>query len=52
MTTPSALVRPTGVPFTRRLGARLVLLPAVVLSLLPPRRIRAVLAVVRRGAAP
>ncbi|MEU1131642.1 lasso peptide biosynthesis B2 protein [Streptomyces sp. NPDC005900] len=52
MTTPSALVRPTGVPFTRRLGARLVLLPAVALSLLPPRRIRAVLAVVRRGAAP
>ncbi|MEV0254076.1 lasso peptide biosynthesis B2 protein [Streptomyces sp. NPDC050732] len=52
MTTPSALERPTGVPFARRLAARLVLLPAVVLSFLPPRRIRAVLAVVRRGAAP
>ncbi|MGC5034639.1 lasso peptide biosynthesis B2 protein [Streptomyces sp. DT190] len=52
MTTPSALERPTGVPFTRRLAARLVLLPALALSLLPPRRIRAVLAVLRRGAAP
>ncbi|MFE6282649.1 lasso peptide biosynthesis B2 protein [Streptomyces sp. NPDC057877] len=52
MTTPSALERPTGVPFTRRLAARLVLLPAVVLSLLPPRRIRALLGVVRRGAPP
>ncbi|WP_055565690.1 lasso peptide biosynthesis B2 protein [Streptomyces atriruber] len=52
MTTPSALERPTGVPFTRRLAARLVLLPAVALSFLPPRRIRAVLDVLRRGAAP
>lgn len=52
MTTPSALERPTGVPFARRLAARLVLLPAVLLSFLPPRRIRAVLDVVRRGAAP
>ncbi|MGW5616618.1 lasso peptide biosynthesis B2 protein [Streptomyces sp. NPDC003877] len=52
MTTPSALERPTDVPFTRRLAARLVLLPALALSLLPPRRIRAVLAVLRRGAAP
>ncbi|GAA2524680.1 hypothetical protein GCM10010423_17750 [Streptomyces levis] len=52
MTTPSALERPTGVPFTRRLAARLVLLPALALSLLPPRRIRAVLGVLRRGAAP
>ncbi|MFK4066823.1 lasso peptide biosynthesis B2 protein [Streptomyces sp. NPDC029674] len=52
MTTPSALERPTGVPFTRRLAARLVLLPAVGLSFLPPRRIRAVLDVVRRGATP
>ncbi|MEG8279939.1 lasso peptide biosynthesis B2 protein [Streptomyces sp. AHA2] len=52
MTTPSALERPTGVPFARRLAARLVLLPALALSLLPPRRIRAVLAVLRRGAAP
>ncbi|WP_432192256.1 lasso peptide biosynthesis B2 protein [Streptomyces sp. bgisy027] len=52
MTTPSALERPTGVPLGRRLAARLVLLPAVALALLPPRRIRAVLGVVRRGAAP
>ncbi|MYS28862.1 polyketide beta-ketoacyl synthase, partial [Streptomyces sp. SID7804] len=52
MTTPSALERPTGVPLGRRLAARLVLLPAVVLALLPPRRIRAVLSLLRRGAAP
>ncbi|MFG2647729.1 lasso peptide biosynthesis B2 protein [Streptomyces sp. NPDC048436] len=52
MTTPSALERPGGVPFARRMAARLVLLPAVALSLLPPRRIRAVLDVARRGAGP
>ncbi|MET9429619.1 lasso peptide biosynthesis B2 protein [Streptomyces sp. NPDC003036] len=52
MTTPSALERPTGVPFARRLAARLVLLPAFALALLPPRRVRAVLGVVRRGARP
>ncbi|MEV8308229.1 lasso peptide biosynthesis B2 protein [Streptomyces flavidovirens] len=52
MTTPSALERPTGVPFARRLAARLVLLPALALSLLPPRRIRTVLARVRHGATP
>ncbi|MBW1599501.1 lasso peptide biosynthesis B2 protein [Streptomyces sp. JJ38] len=52
MTTPSALVRPHDVPFGRRLAARCVLLPALVLSLLPPRRIRAVLGFVRRGAVP
>ncbi|MEU9981562.1 lasso peptide biosynthesis B2 protein [Streptomyces sp. NPDC050856] len=52
MTTPSALERPAGVPFTRRLAARLVLVPALLLSLLPPRRIRAVLGLVRRGATP
>ncbi|MGI5480021.1 lasso peptide biosynthesis B2 protein [Streptomyces lavendofoliae] len=52
MTTPSALDIPTGVPFTRRLAARLVLVPAILLSLLPPRRIRAVLEVLRRGARP
>lgn len=52
MTTPSALERPSGVPFARRLAARAVLLPAVALSLLPPRRIRAVLGLVRRGATP
>ncbi|MFF1482910.1 lasso peptide biosynthesis B2 protein [Streptomyces sp. NPDC058301] len=52
MTTPSALERPTDVPFVRKLGARLVLLPAFVLSFLPPRRIRGVLNLIRRGAAP
>ncbi|MFF4948054.1 lasso peptide biosynthesis B2 protein [Streptomyces chattanoogensis] len=52
MTTPSALTRPTGVPLTLRLAARLVLLAAFPLSFLPPRRIRAVLEAVRHGAAP
>ncbi|MGW7607333.1 lasso peptide biosynthesis B2 protein [Streptomyces sp. NPDC054766] len=52
MTTPSALEQPTGVPMPRRLAARLVLLPALVLGLLPPRRIRTVLGLLRRGAAP
>ncbi|MGW7053485.1 lasso peptide biosynthesis B2 protein [Streptomyces sp. NPDC054887] len=52
MTTPSALARPSGIPFARRMAARVVLLPAVALSLLPPRRIRAVLEVARRGARP
>ncbi|MER5546888.1 lasso peptide biosynthesis B2 protein [Streptomyces sp. NPDC001118] len=52
MTTPSALERPTGVPLSRRLAARLVLLPALAVALLPPRRIRAVLGVLRRGAGP
>ncbi|MBL1083895.1 lasso peptide biosynthesis B2 protein [Streptomyces actinomycinicus] len=52
MTTPSALQRPGGVPLSRRLAARLVLLPAVALALLPPRRIRVVLGVLRRGAGP
>ncbi|MGW1245810.1 lasso peptide biosynthesis B2 protein [Streptomyces bobili] len=52
MTTPSALERPTGVPLARRLAARLVLIPAVALAMLPPRRIRTVLGILRRGAAP
>ncbi|MGW0363223.1 lasso peptide biosynthesis B2 protein [Streptomyces sp. NPDC002990] len=52
MTTPSALERPVGVPFPRRLAARLVLVPAVALSLLPPRRLRTVLGAVCRGAVP
>jgi hypothetical protein len=52
MSTPSALERPTGVPLGLRLAARLVLVPAALLALLPPRRIRAVLRVLRRGAAP
>lgn len=52
MTTPSALEQPTEVPFARRLAARLVLLPALVIALLPPRRIRAVLHLACRGATP
>jgi Transglutaminase-like superfamily len=52
MTTPSALEQPTGVPLTRRLTARLVLIPAIALTLLPPRRIRAVLDLARRGGTP
>ncbi|GHI02105.1 polyketide beta-ketoacyl synthase [Streptomyces cellostaticus] len=52
MTTPSALERPAGVPLSRRLAARLVLLPAIALALLPPRRIRTVLGILRRGARP
>ncbi|MEU2512030.1 lasso peptide biosynthesis B2 protein [Streptomyces syringium] len=52
MTTPSALHRPTGVPLTRKVAARFVLIAALALSLLPPRRIQAVLEVVRRGAVP
>lgn len=52
MSTPSAIERPCGVPLGHRLAARLVLVPAVVLSLLPPRRIRTVLGLLRRGAAP
>ncbi|MGI5526608.1 lasso peptide biosynthesis B2 protein [Streptomyces syringium] len=52
MTTPSALHRPTGVPLERRLAARLVLPAAFALSLLPPRRIRTLLCLVRRGAVP
>lgn len=52
MTTPSAIQRAHDVPFGRRAAARAVLIPAVLLSLLPPRRIRAVLELLRRGAAP
>ncbi|MEV4437051.1 lasso peptide biosynthesis B2 protein [Streptomyces sp. NPDC049555] len=52
MSTPSALARPVGVPLGHRLAARVVLLPALLLARLRPHRIRAVLNVVRRGAAP
>ncbi|WP_418960966.1 lasso peptide biosynthesis B2 protein [Streptomyces tritici] len=52
MTTPSAIERPDGVPLGRRVAAGLVLVPALLLSALPPRRIRAVLGLLRRGAAP
>lgn len=52
MTTPSALDRSASVPFGRRLAARMVLIPAAVLTLLPPRRLRSVLGLARRGAEP
>jgi Transglutaminase-like superfamily len=52
VSTPGALNRPTGVPVMRRLAARVVLGPAVLLSYLPPRRLRAVLELVSRGARP
>ncbi|MFC9930329.1 lasso peptide biosynthesis B2 protein [Streptomyces sp. NPDC127190] len=52
MSTPSALQRPYDVPLGRRLAARLVLFPALLLALLPPRRIRAALQLLRRGAGP
>lgn len=52
MTTPGALERPADVPLRRRMAARLVLLPALALAWLPPRRIRAVLGLLRRGARP
>ncbi|MFG2132948.1 lasso peptide biosynthesis B2 protein [Streptomyces sp. NPDC048751] len=52
MTTPSALERPTDVPLPRRLAALAVLLPATLLAFLPPRHIRAVLGLLRRGAVP
>lgn len=52
MTMPSALTRPGGIPRTRRLAARLAVGTACVLTPLPPRRIRSVLTLLRRGAAP
>ncbi|MEV7687203.1 lasso peptide biosynthesis B2 protein [Streptomyces bungoensis] len=52
MSAPSALERPHDVPLGRRLAARLVVVPAVLLSLLPPRHLRTALRLVRRGAAP
>lgn len=39
-------------PFRRRMAARAAVLLARMLTLLPPRRIRSVLAVLRRGAEP
>ncbi|MGP3966828.1 lasso peptide biosynthesis B2 protein [Streptomyces sp. 6N223] len=52
MTTPSALDRPAGVPFSHRLAALLVLPPAFALARLPPHRLRRVLLTLRRGASP
>ncbi len=52
MSSPSALSRPGGVPLTRRVAARLAVGLAYLLTPLPPRRIRSVLMVLRKGAAP
>ncbi|WP_030851748.1 lasso peptide biosynthesis B2 protein [Streptomyces sp. NRRL F-4474] len=53
MSTPEAVpYRPRSVPLGRRLGARVVIGCAHLLATLPPRRIRAVLALLRRGARP
>ncbi|MGW4214237.1 lasso peptide biosynthesis B2 protein [Lentzea sp. NPDC004789] len=52
MTTPSALSRPTGVPFGRRIAARIAVAAATPLTKLKPRTLRKVLAAVRRGARP
>uniref|UniRef100_A0AAU2V8R0 Lasso peptide biosynthesis B2 protein n=1 Tax=Streptomyces sp. NBC_00003 TaxID=2903608 RepID=A0AAU2V8R0_9ACTN len=52
MSTPGALARPTDVPRAHRLGARAVLPAAYLIARLPPRRILALLTVLRRGAAP
>lgn len=52
MTTPSALSRPSGVPASRRVAARLAVGLARLLAPLSPRHIRSVLALVRRGAVP
>ncbi|MEV6302676.1 lasso peptide biosynthesis B2 protein [Actinoplanes sp. NPDC051861] len=53
MSTPAALTRPVP-PGTigRRFVARLAVLAARALAVLPPRRLRTVLAVLRRGARP
>jgi hypothetical protein len=52
VTTPSALNRPVGVPVARRVAAGPAVGVARLLALLPPRHIRSVLTVLRRGAAP
>ncbi|MFD0688032.1 lasso peptide biosynthesis B2 protein [Actinomadura fibrosa] len=52
MTVPSALRRPSKVPFGRRWAARAAVLLARVLALLPPGRIRVVLGWLRRGTPP
>jgi Transglutaminase-like superfamily len=52
VTVPSALSRPAAVALRRRLAARFVVALARPLATLPPRRIRAVLEVLRRGARP
>ncbi|WP_158880516.1 lasso peptide biosynthesis B2 protein [Amycolatopsis anabasis] len=50
MTTPGALSRPGSAPFGLRVLARIAVALARLLALLPPRRLRAVLGLLRRGA--
>jgi hypothetical protein len=50
MTTPSAIDRPSGVPFRRKVAAWVAIVAARPLSWLPPRHIGAALRVLRRGA--
>jgi hypothetical protein len=52
MTTPAALSCGGVVPFRLRVGAKAAVALARLLALLPPRRIRAILDLVRRGARP
>ncbi|WP_216215014.1 lasso peptide biosynthesis B2 protein [Amycolatopsis aidingensis] len=52
MTTPSALSRPAEIPLRRRIAARAAVALARMLAVLPPHRLRRVLAVLRRGARP
>ncbi|MPZ64019.1 MAG: lasso peptide biosynthesis B2 protein [Pseudonocardiaceae bacterium] len=52
MSMPSALNRPGGVPLQRRVTAKLAVGLTYLLTPLPPRRIRSILALLRRGATP
>jgi hypothetical protein len=52
VSTPGALDRPSGVPVMRQVPARLAVALTYLLTPLPPKRIRVVLALLRRGAAP
>jgi Transglutaminase-like superfamily len=52
MSVPAALHRPRGIPWSRRVTARIAVGLAHLLKLLPPRHMRKVLTMVRRGAKP
>ncbi|MUN39256.1 lasso peptide biosynthesis B2 protein [Actinomadura litoris] len=52
MTVPSALERPPKGPLRRRAAARLAVLLARLVALLPPARIRTLLTLLSRGASP
>jgi hypothetical protein len=52
VSTPSALVRPRSGTVGRRLAARIAVLVARGLAMLPPKRIRSVLTFLRQGARP